>query len=588
MNFLEKLNVELDAVVENILKENNITVVLNSEIHRPHDLSHGDLTSSVALKLTKAFKKSPMQIGEIIKEKCAGSAILSKYIQSIEIVLPGFINFTLHPEVKYEIIKEIMDSGEYFGCVGKKNEKVLLEFVSANPTGPLHIGHARQAVLGESICNLLKTQGYEVTKEFFYNDAGNQIETLTQSVKMRLDGFSPGDACWPLDGNFYNGEYIADIADAYLRKETVIFDNANESVFVQSSGDISNLKNIKNFAVAYLRKEQNSDLESIGVKFDNFYLESDLYKNGDVEKAVSGLINSGHTKELDGALWLNSTAFGDDKDRVMRKSGGGYTYFVPDVAYHVKKWNRGFTKAINIQGSDHHGTVARVRAGLQALDIGIPKNYPSYLLHTMVNVVKDGKQVKLSKRAGSYVTLSDIVEWTSADAVKFFLLSKKASTEDTFDVDLAVKDNNENPVFYVQYAHARIKTILARWSEEGGDFSALFDASGLKGLSFKELQSPLELKLLSMLEKYPFILAEAAKEMAPHGVVLYLRDLASMYHQYYGQERVFVDDKNIKDVRLVFSCAIAQVLANGLGVLGVSAPNSMLSKEKEMSLSVKP
>jgi arginyl-tRNA synthetase len=281
---------------------------------------------------------------------------------------------------------------------------------------------------------------------------------------------------------------------------------------------------------------------------------------------VKLLEKSGKTFEQDGALWLKTTDFGDDKDRVMRKSDGTYTYFVPDVAYHITKWERGFMKVVNIQGTDHHGTIARVRAGLQAADVGIPKGYPDYVLHTMVRVMRGGEEVKLSKRAGSYVTLRDLIEWTNKDAVRFFLASRKADTEYVFDVDLAIAKSNDNPVYYVQYAHARICSVLAAW---GGD------AATLKGADLSALQSPQALSLMLQIAKYPEMLRDAAVDFAPHDVTFYLRELAASYHSYYDAERILVDDEAVRNARLALVAATAQVLHNGLAVLGVSAPSKM-------------
>jgi arginyl-tRNA synthetase len=445
---------------------------------------------------------------------------------------------------------------------------VLVEFVSANPTGPLHVGHGRQAALGDAICNLFETQGWNVHREFYYNDAGVQIETLAKSTQLRAQGFKPGDDCWPTDPDnpaskaFYNGEYIADIAQDFLAKKTV---KADDREFT-ASGDVKDLDSIRQFAVAYLRHEQDLDLQAFSVKFDHYYLESSLYTSGRVQQAVDKLVANGKTYEQDGALWLRSTDYGDDKDRVMRKTDGGYTYFVPDVAYHIAKWERGFTKVINIQGTDHHGTIARVRAGLQAANVGIPQGYPDYVLHTMVRVVRGGQEVKISKRAGSYVTLRDLIDWTSKDAVRFFLLSRKPDTEYTFDVDLAIAQNNDNPVYYVQYAHARICSVLAQW---GGD------AATLNAVDLSPLQGPQAQALMMQLAKYPAMLTAAAQDFAPHDVTFYLRELAASYHSYYDAERILVDDEPTRLARLALVAATRQVLHNGLAALGVSAPQKM-------------
>jgi arginyl-tRNA synthetase len=466
----------------------------------------------------------------------------------------------------------VLAEADCYGYQKDTGQKMMVEFVSANPTGPLHVGHGRQAALGDSICNLWATQGQQVYREFYYNDAGVQIATLAKSTQLRAKGFKPGDACWPTDPDnpeskgFYNGEYIADIAADFLAKKTV---QADDRSFT-ASGDVDDLDSIRQFAVAYLRHEQDLDLKAFEVKFDNYFLESSLYTSGRVDKTVELLIKAGKTYEQDGALWLKSTDYGDDKDRVMRKSDGTYTYFVPDVAYHLAKWERGFQRAINIQGTDHHGTIARVRAGLQAAGMGVAPGYPDYVLHTMVRVIKDGEEVKISKRSGGYVTLRDLIEWTSKDAVRFFLLSRKPDTEYTFDVNLAVAKNNDNPVYYVQYAHARICSVLAAWKDkDGGDEATLIDAD------LSALDTPAAQALMLVLAKYPDMLTNAAQGFAPHDVTFYLRDLASQYHSYYDAERILVDDAVVKKARLALVTATAQVLRNGLAVLGVSAPTKM-------------
>jgi arginyl-tRNA synthetase len=426
------------------------------------------------------------------------------------------------------------------------------------------VGHGRQAALGDAICNLRASQGDAVYREFYYNDAGVQIQTLARSVQMRSRGLKPGDADWPSGEKAaaYNGDYIADIAEDFKAKKTV----KSEDRAVTASGDVDDIDSIRQFAVAYLRREQDLDLQAFRVRFDNYYLESSLYSSGRVESIVFKLVAAGKTYEQDGALWLRSSDYGDDKDRVMKKGDGTYTYFVPDVAYHVSKWERGFHTVVNIQGTDHHGTIARVRAGLQGVDKSIPASYPDYVLHTMVRVMKGGEEVKISKRAGSYVTLRDLIEWTSTDAVRFFLLSRKPDTEYTFDVDLAVTKNNDNPVYYVQYAHARICSVLASW---GGDVASLHDVELLA------LESPAAQELMLLLAKYPDMLTAAAKDFAPHDVTFYLRELAASYHSYYDAERILVVDESVKKARLALVAATARVLHNGLAILGVNAPSKM-------------
>ena len=527
----------------------------------PKVAAHGDFASTAAMQLAKPLKLNPRQVADGLKAALLATPIYQRWVDAIEIAGPGFINFRLKPEAKQQTVREVLNAASRYGVKPlQAGQRVLVEFVSANPTGPLHVGHGRQAALGDAICRLFATQGQDVYREFYYNDAGVQIHTLATSTQARAQGVKPGDAGWPEPA--YNGDYIADIAADFMAKKTVKSDDREFT----ASGDINNLDAIRQFAVAYLRREQDLDLQAFSVRFDNYYLESSLYSSGRVEDTVAKLKAAGKTYELDGALWLRSTDYGDDKDRVMRKSDGGYTYFVPDVAYHLAKWERGFTKAINIQGMDHHGTIARVRAGLQAAGAGIPEGYPDYVLHTMVRVVKGGEEVKISKRAGSYVTLRDLIEWTSKDAVRFFLLSRKPDTEYTFDVDLAVAKNNDNPVYYVQYAHARICSVLAAW---GGD------EASLKEVDLAALTSPQAQSLMLLIARYPEMLANAAAGFAPHDVAFYLRELAASYHSYYDAERILVDDEAVKLARLALVAATAQVLHNGLAVLGVDAPRKM-------------
>jgi arginyl-tRNA synthetase len=526
----------------------------------PKVAAHGDLACTAAMQLARPLKRNPRQVAEALRDALLASAAFQKWVDAIEIAGPGFLNIRLKNVAKQEVVREALASGAGFGQRALHGQRILVEFVSANPTGPLHVGHGRQAALGDAICNLYATQGWNVHREFYYNDAGVQIQTLAVSVQARARGHKPGDAAWPESA--YNGDYIQDIADDFMAKKSVKSDDREFT----GSGDVEDLDGMRLFAVAYLRHEQDLDLKSFAVRFDHYYLESSLYTSGKVDAVVQRLRDNGKTYEQDGALWLKSTEYGDDKDRVMRKGDGSYTYFVPDVAYHITKWERGFTKAVNIQGTDHHGTIARVRAGLQAANVGIPQGYPDYVLHTMVRVMRGGEEVKISKRAGSYVTLRDLVEWTSKDAVRFFLLSRKPDTEYVFDVDLALAQNNDNPVYYVQYAHARICSVLAAW---GGD------AATLAGADLSSLEHPAALNLMLQLARYPEVLAEAATDFAPHDVTFYLRELAAAYHSYYDSERILVDDDKLKTARLALVAAVAQVLHNGLAVLGVSAPHKM-------------
>ena len=530
----------------------------------PKVAAHGDWATTAAMQLAKPLKQNPRELAQTLCTRLMASSAFAQWVQALEVAGPGFINIRLKDAARQQVVREVLQAGERFGQQSANGQRVLVEFVSANPTGPLHVGHGRQAALGDAVCNLYASQGWQVYREFYYNDAGVQIATLAHSTQLRAQGFKPGDAQWPSgeQAAAYNGDYIAEIAQDFLSKKTV---KADDREFI-ASGNVADLDGLRQFAVAYLRSEQDLDLQAFGVRFDNYYLESSLYSSGRVEATVGKLVAAGKTYEEGGALWLKSTDYGDDKDRVMRKSDGSYTYFVPDVAYHIAKWERGYSKAVNIQGSDHHGTIARVRAGLQAAGVGIPPGYPDYVLHTMVRVMRGGQEVKISKRAGSYVTLRDLIAWTSRDAVRYFLLSRKPDTEYVFDIDLALAKNNDNPVYYVQYAHARICSILATW---GGDRALLHT------VELQALQSPSAQALMLQLAKYPDMLARACQDFAPHDVSFYLRELAALYHSYYDAERILVDDTPTKNARLALVCAVAQVLHNGLAVLGVSAPQKM-------------
>ncbi len=529
----------------------------------PKQAAHGDLAITAAMALARAAKSSPRALAERLLAALQRQAAVQRWVVALEIAGPGFINLRLSAAAKQAVVAEVLRDGKQFGAQPANGQRLLVEFVSANPTGPLHLGHARQAALGDALCSLFATQGWQVTREFYYNDAGVQIATLAASVKARLDGLVPGDATWPQAA--YNGDYIADIAADFAAKKTV---KADDREFT-ASGDTNDVDGIRQFAVAYLRHEQDLDLQAFGLRFDSYFLESSLYASDKVRDTVARLVASGKTYELDGALWLRTTDYGDDKDRVMRKSDGSYTYFVPDVAYHLDKWSRGYTKCVNFQGTDHHGTIARVRAGLQAAGMGVPQGFPDYVLHKMVTVMRGGQEVKLSKRAGSYVTMRDLIDWTSRDAVRFFLISRKADTEYTFDVDLALAQNDDNPVFYVQYAHARICSVLAQYRDKGGDTTALDRAD------LALLNAPTEAALMLELAAYPMLLQRAAAGLAPHDVAFYLRGLAAAFHSYYAAERFLVDDPALARARLALLAATAQVLRNALAVLGVAAPERM-------------
>jgi arginyl-tRNA synthetase len=532
-----------------VVRELAPTFVGEPKIDRPKNPEHGDFSTNVALQLSKLLKRKPVELANEIKANLEGKLSFEGNLVAVKIEGPGFINFqTGFSKLQY-ITQALVEGRDYGRAKSSSPQRMQVEFVSANPTGPLHVGHGRQGALGDAIAALLEWQGHEVTREFYYNDAGAQIDKLALSVQARAKGLKPGDAGWPEEG--YNGEYIEDIARDFRAKG-------------ENTGD---LDAIRLFAVAYLRREQDADLQAFGVRFDNYYLESSLYSEGKVEQVVETWNRNKKTYEHEGALWLRTTDYGDDKDRVARKSEGGYTYFVPDVAYHVTKWQRGFRKVINVQGTDHHSTVMRVRAGLQALEAGIPQGYPDYVLHSLVKVMRGGEEVKISKRAGAYVTVRDLIDWVGRDAVRFFLVSRKADSEFVFDVDLALRKTDENPVYYVQYAHARVCSVFSQASSS--------PAAGLEKAALGPLKTEKEMALAQRLGEFPEVLAAAAREFAPHSVAFYLRELAGEFHSYYNAERILVEDEALRAARLALCAAVRQTLANGLSLLGVSAPEKM-------------
>jgi arginyl-tRNA synthetase len=548
-------------------------------LERPKVEAHGDVATNVALQIAKLQKKNPREVASAIADALRADDAAKELIEAVDVAGPGFINLRLSAPAKQQVVRAILSEGDGFGrSTAHAGQRVMVEFVSANPTGPLHLGHARQAALGDALANLLAVQGWQVTREFYYNDAGAQIANLALSVQARARQLLGESVDFPDSG--YRGDYIVEIARDYLAHATV----EREGIAVTASADVNRLDDIQRFAVAYLRNEQDRDLAALGVHFDSYFLESSLYRDRKVDAAVAAMVKSGMTYEHEGALWLKTTEItdvagtggpsSDDKDRVMRKSDGTFTYFVPDVAYHLTKLQRGFEKVIDIQGTDHFGTVPRVRAGLRAagkaLGITVPTGYPDYLLHKMLRVTKGGEEVKMSKRAGTYVTLRDLIDWVGPDATRFFLISRKADAEFVFDVDLALSQSDENPVYYVQYAHARICSVFAQAQERGFAVPGHDSAVNLAPLTSAREQS-----LLNRLADYPSAIASAADELAPHHVTTYLRELAADFHAYYNAERVLVEDEVTRNARLALVLATRQVLRNGLSLIGVSAPEKM-------------
>ncbi|WP_250628054.1 arginine--tRNA ligase [Pinirhizobacter soli] len=530
-------------------------------VERTRSREHGDFATNVAMLLTKAAGRKPREVAETLVAALPKGGLIDR----VEIAGPGFINFFLGRDAYKNLLSEVFTQGNDFGRnTTGQGRMVGVEYVSANPTGPLHVGHGRNAVLGDCLARLLGATGHDVRREFYYNDAGVQIQNLAISVQARARGIEPGADGWPEAG--YRGDYIADVARAYLSGESVQADGRT----VTGAKDVENLDAIREFAVAALRHEQDLDLAAFGVEMDVYFLESSLYSGGKVEETVRELVKHGHTYEEGGALWLRSTDYGDDKDRVMRKSDGTYTYFVPDVAYHLSKWQRGYQDAVTVLGSDHHGTLMRVKAGLQALDQGIPKDYPHYVLYQMITVMRGGEEVKISKRAGSYLTLRDLIDEAGRDATRYFLIARKSDSQLVFDIDLARSQSNDNPVYYIQYAHARVCRVLEELGERGFTYDR---EAGMA--AFGELQSEHETAVMVELARYPEVVETAATNLEPHLVAQYLRELAGALHSYYHEHKWIVDDTGLRNARVTLALATRQVLRNGLDLLGISAPEKM-------------
>jgi arginyl-tRNA synthetase len=530
-------------------------------VERPKDRSHGDFATNVAMTLAKPARSNPRAIAQALIDALPAN----DDIATVEIAGPGFLNFRLSASAWQRQLRAVHAQGDAYGRNASGGGRTAgVEYVSANPTGPLHVGHGRAAAIGDCIARVLDANGWNVKREFYYNDAGVQIENLAKSTQARARGLKPGDDGWSDD--WYRGDYIADVAMAYLDGAVVEIDGHA----IAGARDADDIDAIRQFAVAYLRREQNLDLAAFRVSFDIYFLESSLYRDRKVEETVRELIAHGHTYEEGGALWLRSTDFGDDKDRVMRKSDGTYTYFVPDVAYHLTKWQRGYERAITELGADHHGSLARVKAGLQALDCGIPPGYPDYVLHQMVTVMRGGEEVKISKRAGSYVTLRDLIDETGADAVRWFLVARKPDSQLVFDIDLARSQSLDNPVYYVQLSHARSFGVLRKMKDRGLSFD--LDAGLAQPL---DLDNATVRDLLIDLARFPEIVEVAGRDLEPHLIAAYLVELAQAFQSYYNGHIFLVDDADTRNARLALGTAVQRVLANGLALLGVSAPEEM-------------
>ncbi len=550
MTQADALRAELARAARTLGAPDDVSPILE----RPRDPAFGDWATNLAMTLAKPLGKKPRDIAEAL---IAALDMPSVGIVSAEIAGPGFVNIRLDAGFQARGLLAILAAPEQWGRhdIGR-GERVCVEFVSANPTGPLHVGHGRQAALGDAISTLLEWTGWAVDREFYYNDAGAQIANLAKSTQARVRELAGQPLVIP-DGG-YHGDYIREIAERYVQE------NPDDR-----TGD--DLDAMRRFAVAALRHEQDLDLQAFGVTFDTYYLESSLYTDGLVDKTVEALEHSGYTYEEEGALFLRTTEFGDDKDRVMKKSaakGGDYTYFVPDVAYHVTKWERGYRRAINVQGADHHSTTTRVRAGLQALKVGIPEGYPDYVLHQMVTVMRSGEEVKISKRAGSYVTVRDLIDEVGRDAVRYFYLMRKGDSQLVFDVDLARSQSEENPVYYVQMAHARMCGIF-----RVGEIDAT-TVTG-RGVELGVLSEPAEQELVKQLLDFPSMVKGAADTLEPHRIAGWLLETARAAHTWYHKHHVLGEPEAITQARLVLARATQLGIAAGLRILGLTAPERM-------------
>ncbi len=531
-------------------------------LEQPNDPSHGDLATNVALTLASALKKPPRAIAEEIASRIEVGV---SGIQAVEVAGPGFLNFRLSAGQVAEGLVELLEQDEAYGRSEEgEGRPFMVEFVSANPTGPLHLGHGRQGALGDAIAGLLDWTGWAVAREYYYNDAGAQIDRLGESVWARYQQHLGEPAEVPEGG--YQGDYVSEIAEELAREHGDRFrgDDSDETLAL-----------MRGTAVRILREEQDRDLADFGIHFDVYFLESSLYTDGRVESTVESLRETGHVYDKDDAVWLRTTEFGDQKDRVMIKGDGSPTYFLPDVAYHVDKWERGFHHVINVQGADHHGTVARVHAGVQAL--GLPEAYPEYVLHQMVRVEKEGQEVKFSKRSGSYTTLRELMSEVGVDVTRYFFQMRKPEGHLVFDLDLALDQSDKNPVYKVQYAHARMCSIFTKAGVDREVVTA-------EGVDLSTLNTEAERELIKQLGQFPALVVRAAQLRAPHLICDYLEQTAGAVNSWYHagnpnrnpELAVLVADPDLRNARLGLARAIQIVLRNGLAILGILAPERMV------------
>lgn len=522
----------------------------------PKDETKGDIACTLAMALAASEKKRPRDIAEIIISHLRDDKGI---IDKTDIAGPGFINFFLKNEYYHQILKQIDKEGNDYGRVDiGKGEKIQVEFVSANPTGPLHVGHGRGAAVGDALSNLLAAVGYNITREFYINDAGRQVRLLAQSVYSRYRQMHGKEESFPEDG--YHGTYINEVAASAAASQTISIKFVDVP-FEKCEADFAE------FSKEEMLRDIRNDLNAFGVKFDNWFSEQSLLNDSSVKKSIDELKERGFAYEKDDALWLRSTAFGDDKDRVVIKNDGSYTYLATDIAYHRNKLSRGFKSLINIWGADHHGYIPRVQAVIQAF--GHPKDALHVLLVQLVAVLRQGKPVPMSKRAGDFVTLREVVQEVGSDAARFFFLMRRSDSHLDFDLELAKKQSSENPVYYVQYAHARLCSVERQAEEKG---IKIPDADSV---DFGLLKLPEERNMMKQLALYPITIEGAARALEPHRITFYLQNLAGLLHNYYFHHRIITDDKPLTDARLVLMKGVRQVIKNALGILGISAPEKM-------------
>lgn len=552
------------------------------ELARTKQASHGDYSCNLAMQLAKPLHKNPREIAQLLIDAMPASP----YLEKIEIAGAGFINLFLKHAAKQQYLHHVLHSQEAFGnSQFGQGKKIQVEFVSANPTGPLHVGHGRGAAIGASLSNILAAAGFDVAREFYVNDAGRQMDILTLSTWLRYLGLNHVHI--PFPANAYQGEYVKNMAqlifqahaDRYVHQPAMLLDGLPESAHTAATDTdeqldklIANAKKILGQDYAYLHNfvltEQlgdcRNDLMEFGVEFDTWFSEQSLFDNGQVAHTMQLLEKKNYLYQQDGAKWFRSTDFGDEKDRVVQRENGQFTYFASDIAYHLNKFERGFEQVINIWGADHHGYIARVKGALQALELD-PAKLEIALVQFAV-LYRDGKKVPMSTRSGEFVTLRELREEVGKDAARFFYVMRKSDQHLDFDLDLAKSQSNDNPVYYVQYAHARVCSVLAQWD---GDMATLATAS------MEPLSSPAELALLQKIIDFPDTVEAAAKEFSPHLIAFYLRELASEFHSYYNSTRFLVPELPLLHARLALIASIRQILNNGFKLLGVSAPDKM-------------